>query len=37
MAAASGGAPSIGGDPASIAIGLIILLIIIGVVAWKAL
>jgi hypothetical protein len=35
VAAASGGAPSLGGDPTSTVLGLVVMLIIIGVVVWK--
>jgi hypothetical protein len=35
MVAAGGGAPSLGGDPASAILGLVILLIVIGIVVWK--
>jgi hypothetical protein len=31
----SGGAPSLGGDPASIIIGIVVLIVIVGFVIWK--
>ena len=35
MVSSSGGAPSLGGDPASIVIGIVVLVIIVGFVLWK--
>ncbi len=35
MVAAGGGAPSLGGNPVTAILGLIILLIVVGVVVWK--
>lgn len=35
MAAASGGAPSLGGDPATAILGVIVLLIVVGIVVWR--
>lgn len=35
MVSAGGGAPSLGGDPMSAILGIVVLLIVVGFVAWK--
>jgi len=35
MAAASGGAPSLGGDPATTILGIIVVIIVVGIVIWR--
>jgi hypothetical protein len=35
MVSAGGGAPSLGGDPVTTIIGIVVLLVLVGIVIWK--